>query len=77
MTCVCTSRASGRGSASWRASRTYVERRLKLKVSRQKSAVDLAKNRRLLGFRFFGREREVKVRIDPSVRKRAKDRLRH
>ena len=44
----------------------YVERRLKLKVSRQKSAVDLAKNRRLLGFRFFGREREVKVRIDPK-----------
>jgi group II intron reverse transcriptase/maturase len=54
----------------------YVERRLKLKVSRQKSAVDLAKKRRLLGFRFFGRDREVKVRIDPSARKRAKDRLR-
>ena len=54
----------------------YVERRLKLKVSRQKSAVELAKKRRLLGFRFFGRDRAVKVRIDPSVRKRAKDRLR-
>jgi hypothetical protein len=54
----------------------YVERRLKLKVSRQKSAVDLAKKRRLLGFRFYGRDREVKVRIDPSARKRAKDRLR-
>ena len=54
----------------------YVERRLKLKVSRQKSAVDLAKKRRLLGFRFFGREHEIKVRIDPSARKRAKDRLR-
>jgi group II intron reverse transcriptase/maturase len=34
----------------------YVERRLKLKVSRQKSAVDLAKKRRLLGFRFYGRD---------------------
>ena len=54
----------------------YVERRLKLKVNRQKSAVDLAKKRRLLGFRFFGREHEIKVRIDPSARKRAKDRLR-
>jgi RNA-directed DNA polymerase len=54
----------------------YVERRLKLKVSRQKSAVDLAKKRPLLGFRFFGRDREVKVRIDPSARKRVKDRLR-
>ena len=54
----------------------YVERRLKLKVNRQKSAVDHAKERPLLGFRFFGREREVRVRIDPSARKRAKDRLR-
>jgi RNA-directed DNA polymerase len=54
----------------------YVEQRLKLKVNRQKSAVDLAKKRPLLGFRFFGRDREVKVRIDPSARKRAKDRLR-
>jgi len=53
-----------------------VERRLKLKVSRQKSAVDLARKRPLLGFRFFGRDREVKVRIDPSARKRVKDRLR-
>jgi RNA-directed DNA polymerase len=54
----------------------YVERRLKLKVNRQKTAVDLAKKRRLLGFRFYGRDREVKVRIDPGARKRAKDRLR-
>ena len=54
----------------------YVERRLKLKVNRQKTAVDLAKKRRLLGFRFYGRDREVKVRIDPDARKRAKDRLR-
>jgi RNA-directed DNA polymerase len=54
----------------------YVERRLKLKVNRQKSAVDLAKKRTLLGFRFFGRERELKVRIDPKARQRAKARLR-
>ena len=54
----------------------YVERRLKLKVNRHKTAVDLAKKRRLLGFRFFGRDREVRVRVDPSARKRAKDRLR-
>jgi group II intron reverse transcriptase/maturase len=54
----------------------YVERRLKLKVNRQKSAVDLAKKRTLLGFRFFGRERELQVRIDPKARQRAKARLR-
>jgi RNA-directed DNA polymerase len=53
----------------------YVERRLKLKVNRQKTAVDHAKKRRLLGFRFFGRDREVRVRIDPSARKQAKDRF--
>lgn len=54
----------------------FIERRLKLTVNRQKSAVDVAKKRPLLGFRFYGREREVKVRIDPNARKRAKDRLR-
>jgi RNA-directed DNA polymerase len=54
----------------------YVERRLKLRVNRHKSAVELAKKRPLLGFGFFGRDREVKVRIDPGARKRAKDRLR-
>jgi RNA-directed DNA polymerase len=54
----------------------YIERRLKLKVNRQKSAVDLARKRPLLGFRFYGRDREVRVRIDPDARKRVKDRLR-
>ena len=54
----------------------YVERRLKLKVNRQKSAVDHAKKRPLLGFRFFGRDRAVRVRIDPAAQNRAKDRLR-
>ena len=54
----------------------FIERRLNLTVNRQKSAVDVAKKRPLLGFRFYGREREVKVRIDPNARKRAKDRLR-
>ena len=54
----------------------HVEQRLKLKVNRQKSAVDLARKRALLGFRFFGRQREARVRVDPDARKRAKDRLR-
>jgi RNA-directed DNA polymerase len=54
----------------------YVERRLKLKVNRQKSAVDLARKRPLLGFRFFGHDREIRARIDPDARRRAQDRLR-
>jgi group II intron reverse transcriptase/maturase len=54
----------------------YVEQRLKLKVNRQKSAVDRATKRTLLGFGFLVRDGEVKVRIDPKARARAKDRLR-
>jgi len=54
----------------------YVEQRLKLKVNRHKSAVDRATKRTLLGFGFLVRDGEVKVRIDPKARKRAKERLR-
>jgi RNA-directed DNA polymerase len=54
----------------------FIERRLKLRVNRSKSAVDRATKRTLLGFGFFKRGGEVKVRIDPTARARAKDRLR-
>jgi group II intron reverse transcriptase/maturase len=54
----------------------YVEERLKLKVNREKSVVDRSTKRTLLGFGFFYRDGEVKVRVDPKARKRAKDRLR-
>jgi group II intron reverse transcriptase/maturase len=54
----------------------YVEERLKLKVNREKSVVDRATKRTLLGFGFLYRDGEVKVRVDPKARKRAKDRLR-
>lgn len=55
---------------------SFIEQRLKLRVNREKSAVDLATRRTLLGFAFFKRGGEVKVRIDPKARKRAKDCLR-
>jgi RNA-directed DNA polymerase len=54
----------------------YVERRLKLRVNRRKSAVAPARKRPFLGFGFFERDGEVKVRVDLDARKRAKDRLR-
>jgi RNA-directed DNA polymerase len=54
----------------------FIEQRLKLRVNRDKSAVDRATRRTLLGFGFFKREGEIKVRIDPKARKRAEDRLR-
>jgi group II intron reverse transcriptase/maturase len=54
----------------------FIERRLKLRVNREKSAADRATRRTLLGFGFFKRDGEIKIRIDPKARKRAKDRLR-
>jgi group II intron reverse transcriptase/maturase len=54
----------------------YIEQRLKLRVNHEKSVVDRATRRPLLGFGFFVRGGEVKVRIDPKARKRARDRLR-
>ncbi len=54
----------------------YVERRLKLRVNRKKSAVDRATKRPFLGFGFFSRNGQAKVRVDPNARTRAKERLR-
>jgi RNA-directed DNA polymerase len=55
----------------------FVEQRLKLKVNHEKSVVDKASKRALLGFRFHVRGNgEVRVLVDPKARKRAKDRLR-
>jgi RNA-directed DNA polymerase len=54
----------------------YVESRLKLRVNREKSAVAPATKRPFLGFGFFYRDGQVKVRVDLDARKRAKDRLR-
>jgi hypothetical protein len=54
----------------------FVARRLKLRVNRDKSVVDRATSRTLLGFGFFYRGGEVKVRVDKKARRRAKDRLR-
>jgi len=53
-----------------------IERRLKLKVNRAKSGVAAATKRGLLGFSFFYRSGEVKVRIDPKAKKAAKERIR-
>ncbi|MGH2577531.1 MAG: group II intron reverse transcriptase/maturase, partial [Actinomycetota bacterium] len=54
----------------------YVEQRLKLKVNREKSVVDRATKRPLLGFGFLRRGDRVTIRIDSKARKRAQDRLR-
>jgi group II intron reverse transcriptase/maturase len=54
----------------------FIERRLKLRVNRGKSSARSAFSATLLGFGFLKRKGEIKIRIDPKARKRAKDRLR-
>lgn len=54
----------------------FIERALKLRVNRGKSSVASAFKATLLGFGFLKRKGEIKIRIDPKARKRAKDRLR-
>ena len=55
----------------------YIEQRLKLRVSRQKSAVAPAVERPLLGFAFFRyRDGRIGVTVAPKALKRAEARLR-
>ncbi len=54
----------------------FVEQHLKLRVNRDKSRVDRATRRTFLGFGFMVRDGQVKVRIEPKARQRAKARLR-
>lgn len=55
---------------------SFIEKRLKLKVSRTKSGTAPATKRGLLGFGFLKRKGRVDVRIDPKARKAMKDRIR-
>jgi RNA-directed DNA polymerase len=54
----------------------FIERRLKLRVNADKSGVAPATRRGLLGFGFFWRKGEVKVRIDTKAKKAMKARIR-
>ena len=69
-------RSERAGQRVMESSRAFIERRLKLRVNQGKSSVGSAFRVTLLGFGFLRRGGEVKVRIDPQARKRAKDRLR-
>jgi len=53
----------------------FVEGRLKLKVNRQKSAVDRPWRRKFLGFSFTW-EKEARIRIAPKTLERFKDKIR-
>jgi RNA-directed DNA polymerase len=54
----------------------FIERRLKLRVNAEKAGVDSAFKRGLLGFGFFARKGQVKVRIDAKAKKAVKARVR-
>jgi len=53
----------------------FIEKRLKLKVNREKSAVDSPTNRKFLGFSFYYREGEARIRVHAKSLKRIKAKL--
>jgi RNA-directed DNA polymerase len=55
----------------------FIEKRLKLKVNRDKSAVDYADRRKFLGFSFYNAKDGYRIRVDAKSIKRLKDKLRH
>ena len=69
-------RSERAGERVMESTRRFVEKRLKLRVNEEKSAVAPATSRPFLGFAFFLRDGEVKVRLDPKARAAVKLRLR-
>jgi group II intron reverse transcriptase/maturase len=53
----------------------FIEKRLKLKVNRDKSAVDYPTNRKFLGFSFYYFKGMTRIRVHPKSLKRLKARL--
>ena len=54
----------------------FIEQRLKLKVNRNKSAVDHVSQRKFLGFSFYRGQGGYRIRVDEKSIKRLKDKLR-
>jgi RNA-directed DNA polymerase len=54
----------------------FIEKRLKLKVNREKSAVDYVNRRKFLGYSFYRMKGEYRIRVDAKSIKRLKDKLR-
>jgi retron-type reverse transcriptase len=53
----------------------YIENELKLKVNQTKSEVGSPKRRKFLGFSFYQKKKDVKVRIHPKSIERIKSKL--
>jgi len=54
----------------------FLEKKLKLKVNKEKSAVDRPTRRKFLGFTFYAAKGEYDIRIHPKSIKRIKDKIR-
>lgn len=54
----------------------FLEGKLKLKVNREKSAVDLARRRTFLGFSFYYMKGEIRFRLAPKTIRKVKDKIR-
>lgn len=54
----------------------YISERLSLKINERKSAVDRPWNRTFLGFSFYRRKGEIRIRIHPKSVERVKDKIR-
>ena len=54
----------------------FVGERLRLKVNDAKSAVDKPRRRKILGFTFFRRSGDVKIKLTPKTMKRFEDKIR-
>lgn len=54
----------------------FIERYLKLRVNREKSAVDSPTRRKFLGFSFYRRNGEIHVRVHPKPVKRLREKIR-
>ena len=63
------------GERVMESTKGFVEKRLKLRVNEQKSAVAPATSRSFLGFGFFLRDGEVKVRLDPKAKQAVKAKI--
>ena len=53
----------------------FIEKQLKLKVNGKKSAVEHPQRRKFLGFSFYRKEEEVRVKMHPKSLKRFKDKV--
>jgi len=51
----------------------FIEKRLKLKVNQDKSAVDYPTNRKFLGFSFYCIDGVSRIRVHPKITQKVKD----